>query len=377
MCIACHQVHAAELTNVLNNVSVSATGELKAVVDNYNSAISEDDKEGVLSAAKSVTDNGAVMASLSALQGASNIVHNRLTQVRTRLAESSGLSAGSFAEDMNFWVKPYGQLASLNTDKNMTGYNVDSFGLSIGVDTQSFIKDTTIGIAISYSESEVSSKDINQTETDVDTFQIGIYADKSLENNASLVGYIGYGHSENGSVRHNVGGVSNLVAEGNFESHQFILQGQVSKRFYFKDVNLTPTFFSQYMMYDPDTYKEEGAGTANLSVDYDTYNKLDIGVALELDWTKLTKDQAVFSPFVRVSYMYDLIADQIEGTNIFTGGGQRFGIKGEEPSDHNFGVGLGINYENKDSWDFGVNYDFTFSSDYKSHFGYLLAKTAL
>ena len=43
---------------------------------------------------------------------------------------------------------------------------------------------------------------------------------------------------------------------------------------------LTPSVMADYMYYNPDSYTESGAGGANLRVDQDSFNKLDLGAGI-------------------------------------------------------------------------------------------------
>ncbi len=375
-------VDAATVTATTNNAvavdalldvtadEYDADDELASVYDNVVGASASEIDE-LVEATTPTVDAGNMAAAVVVNNSSMNITQTRLAALRDG---STGMAAGNVSEGLNVWGQVFGQTGEQDRRDNIDGYDVDTWGIAAGIDTKNIANDVTLGVAFSYADSEVDSKNANATKTDVDTYQLTVYGDYELDERTWLTGQVAYAHGENDTIRHNVGGVAGLNASGDFDADTWSLRAELGRDYNMDSgMVLTPSMLANYMHYSPDSYTEAGAGGAGLVVDQDDLSLFELGVGVDASWLFQQADGSYLEPEVRVGYRYDFVGDEYATTSRFIGATTSFKTKGYDPAQSSFDIGAALTYYSTDNWELTANYDFEIKEDYDAHAGYLRA----
>lgn len=359
---------------VLDTLADSVDAEIAAIVDNFNAAPTQAAANEVLEATASAVDGGAVVAAMGVSNQTSSIADTRLAALRTGDTVATGMSAGNATNGMQFWGQAFGAVADQSDRDGVNGYDADTFGVAVGMESEALGDNVALGFALAYATTDVDSENATTTKTEVDSYQLTLYGDYDLDSSTYISGQIGYSFNDNDSTRHNVGGIAGTNANGNYDSNQLSLRVEGGRSYEMSnDLTITPSVSMAYMNYDADNYTETGAGGANLTVDSDDLSSFEIGVGVEAGWMLEQPDGSVMKPVIRVGVRHDLIGDEFEATNTLAGGGAAFKTQGFDPAQTTFNGGVGMTYFSTENWDFTANYDAEFKSDYLSHAGVLKA----
>lgn len=369
----------ANVGNIVLALSGTSDTQLQAVVNNFNSASSQQEVNDIFESVQPTVDSGHVV-------GAFGVSHKSLNLARVRLASlrsgQTGMSAGDGVYTSNFWTQGFGQTAEQDRRDGIDGYESDTYGLSVGVDND-MTDQLRLGVAFSYADTEVDSNNINRTNTEIKSYQGTIYGDYDVSDITYINGMLGYTYGMNDTVRYDVGGVSGLNASADFDSSQITARMEtgvdlhVSDRDISNGVVITPNVLANYVHYDADSYTETGAGGAGLNVDNEALNILELGVGVDASMQIYNPNKStVLEPLVRIGYRYDTIGDAVETTSRFTGGGATFKTEGFDPAQSTFSLGSSLSYYKEGEWSLAIDYDYEMKEDYDAHSGSLLVKRA-
>lgn len=365
----------ANVGNVLVTTLASSTNtQINQIQGNIAAASSADAVNEVLEAAHATVDGGHVIAGMTVSGQSLGIASQRLASLRDGSAET-GMAAGNHSQGLKAWGQVFGQTASQDRRDGIDGYDSDTYGVAVGLDSANVIENGIVGLAFSYGNTNIDSDNANATDTDVDSYQLTLYGDYSLDENTYLNGMVAYGWHSVDTTRHNVGGVSGLTANGDFDADQFVIQAEMGRDYqYGENTTLTPNVLANYTFYSADDYTETGAGGANLAVNNEDLSVFELGLGLDASWLFENVDGSYVEPEIRVGARYDLIGDEVETTSSFTGApGTSFKTQGFDPAQATFNIGAGVKYYSTDNWELTANYDFEVKQDYDSHAGFLRA----
>src|SRR5690606_2427761 len=130
-----------------------------------------------------------------------------------------------------------------------------------------------VGVAFSYGDTDVDSRNANRTKSEIDTYQITLYGDYDLDQSTFINGMLAYSWHDVSTLRHNVGGIAGINARGDFDAHQWTAEASVGRDYAYDSMILTPSLLAHYTHYSADGYTETGAGNASLIVDQDNLSK--------------------------------------------------------------------------------------------------------
>ncbi len=358
---------------VLDTLAATTNTQLVAINSNLASAPTQDAFNEVLEATTSTVDGGAVVAAMGVSNQTSNITNTRLASLRSGDA-STGMSAGNSSSGLHAWGQAFGTTADQDDRDGIDGYDADTYGLAVGLDTAGLHDDMVVGLALTYADTDVDSDNATTTSTEVDSYQITLYGDYDVDDRTYVSGQLAYSFGDVDTTRHNVGGVAGLNASGDYDSDQFSTRLEAGRSYNSGNgMTLTPSVNVNYVHYDADDYTETGAGGANLTVDNDTLNILELGVGVEASWENQNADGSILKPTIHAGVRHDVIGDEVESTNTFVGGGSAFKTEGFDPAQTTFNGGVGVTYYSTNNWNFTANYDGEYKSDYSSHSGLLKA----
>lgn len=368
-----NDVNGEAANALLGMTGASTTGELSTIRGNLIAA----DMDGAEAIAESISPD---VDGATSIAGVTVVTNNTLGLTGDRLAalrtgDETGMAAGNLTHGLKVWGQVFGTTGSQDSRDGVAGYDVDSIGGTVGIDTQSLVENWVWGLAFTYASTDVESDGVNKTETDIDSYQVALYADYSWDQQTYINGTVGYGLNKMDQVRHNVGLINGLDADADYDSDLWFARLETGHDFDMKNgLTLTPIALLNFSYLDTDDYSEAGAGNAGLNVDTDSQYTAEAGLGLEASWLHQLNDGSYLKPKVRAGYRYDFADDEVETTSTFQGAPTvAFNTEGFDPQRHTFDVGAGLTFYTTANWDLTANYDYQIKGDYDSHNGYVRA----
>ncbi len=361
------------VVTILNSVGATATGNLTTVLDKvFDSATTTVANERAEATLPSV-DAGAIDTVVDVAAQSVGVTDTRLASIRS--GDESGMVAGQMSNGMEVWMQGFGKLATQDDRGDVDGYEADTYGAAVGIDTADVMDDATLGLALSYGKTSVDSDNANTTETDINSYQLSLYGEQGLGDGAFVNGTLAYGRNSIDQTRHAVGGVSTINADADYDSNQYIAKVSVGRTLALASgVTLTPNTGVNFQHVSIGNYTETGAGTANMTVDTDSINILELGVGAEVAFDAIDMDGSSLTPAVDFGYRYDVIGDAVEASSTFNGGGAAFKTTGADPSQGKFNIGASLAYDMDSAASVKVSYDYEMKGeDYSAHSGFVRA----
>ncbi len=350
----------------------TANAQIMQIADNLAAASTQDAFNEVLEAAGPTVDGGAVVGGFNASVQSVDVNNTRLASLRNGV--ETGMVAGELNNGVSIWAQGFGQMADQDRRDGIDGYDADTYGLAAGMDTANMLDKATVGVALSYATTDVDSDNANNTESDVDSYQVSLYGDYDVAPQTYVSGTLGFAWNDIDQTRFNVGGVSGLNANADYDSNQYIAYVETGREFEVsKSGTLTPHILAHYQHIDIDNYGEDGAGGANLTVNSEDLDIFELGVGAEMAWDLDAGEGSRIRPAINVGYRHDLVGDDVSSTSTFTGGGASFQTNGLEPSRGTGNIGASLAYSMDNNWTFTADYDYEIKSDYSAHSGSLRA----
>lgn len=356
----------------LDDLGTDGDDLLDDLQDSLIAAATAQEVNDILESVQTTVDGSAVTAAVNVSDTTAGLTSDRLAFLRN--GGETGMSAGDSiaGQGLHVWGQVFGQASNQDRRDGIDGYDSHTWGGAVGMDSGTNIDKGTLGIAVSYGNTDADSDNINRTNTDVDSYQVSLYGDYNLPQNSYVSGLLGYGWNSVETVRHDVGGFG-IDAHGDFDARQITAQVEAGQDIKKGNATITPNVLAHWANYSPNSYTETGAGGLGLHVDGKALNVFELGVGAKAGWNLSTSDGSKFKPEVRAGYRYDLVGDNIESTSNFTGGGATFTTQGPDPARSTFDVGATLKLETVQNWDFTASYDFNAKADYTSHAGFIRA----
>lgn len=362
---------AATGNQLITTLAASTNTQINQLQSTLAAASTRQAANDVIEAAASDVSGGAVIAGVNVATQTSSITNTRLAALRSG---ETGMNAGEVVEGMNAWIQGFGSQGDQDDRDGVSGYDADTYGIAVGIDTEKLADDVTVGLSFAYASTDVESDAISNADTDVDSYQLSLYGDIDLDENTFVTGQLGYMWSENDTTR-TPGGIAGLTANGSYDSDSVVVGAALGRNYATGHGSLvvTPTVSANYMHYSADSYTETGAGGANLTVDSDSLNMFEVGLGVDAKWDIENADGSRLMPSLGLGVRHDLIGDEFEATNQFAGGGTAFKVEGADPASTTFDAGLGVKYQSTSNWTLSADYNFEYKSDYSANAGMVKA----
>ncbi len=366
-----NEANVGEVLEVLETIPPGINDpQIQAVLGKVNSASDVEELTNVLQATLPALDGGSFSATQNVTGNTLRLVSDRLTVIRDHVNDGGGVSSGDLTRDVQMWGQVFGQKIKQGQRKGSAGYRAYTQGVTVGVDSEAIHDDATIGVATTYANTNVVSRSLNNTRSDINSYNISLYGDYDLSDNSYVVGDLGYTYGDNESTRFNIGNVAGLNGDSDFGSHQLearVIAARDYRPEALKDVRVTPKVQAHYINYQTEDIKETGAGGAGLNVESDALNILEFGVGLDVrkDYTK--NSGAIVSPEINLGYRYDVIGDAVQTTSTFSAGGPSFTSEGTKPAQGTLNLGTGIGYTTTSNTEFTASYDYERKDKFNSH----------
>ena len=277
---AAKQPNAAAGASLLWNAEAPVGGELEDVYNTVNDLI----------AAGAVTEANETMAAVAGASTAtlgmalSGDVERQLRAIRNRTT-TMGVNQSVINEDMpyfNAWVNAEGNLAELDKDSLASGYQLDSWGGTIGfdVDVNPYL---TLGLAVTAMYGDLTVDGPDMLEGNLDTYYVSAFARYSKRAwTHTFIGTIGMMEgSYNRTVNH-AGG--SYKAEGDTDGMAFGLMYEVGRVLSMgedTDACWQPIFNVAYRHTSVGGYTEKGTDAA-LDVDDQTLDTITLGAGARM-----------------------------------------------------------------------------------------------
>ncbi|MBI1326814.1 MAG: autotransporter domain-containing protein [Alphaproteobacteria bacterium] len=350
----------------------TADADITAAYGNMQGASSDEELSNVVESVVPVIDGSSIATVVDVGSQVSGLVDTRLASLRGD--GTSGVAAGDMGGNGKLWIQGFGRTATQDDRDGIDGYDADTFGGAIGIDSDNMLDNATVGVALSYANTEADGDAGFGSETDIDSYQVSLYGEFDVAPATFVNGMVGYARNNIEQDRFNVGGTGQ-TASADYDSDQFMARVSTGRDYEtgygFK---FTPQVLANYVHVSTDSYSETGAGGLSLTnVDVDDVNIFELGVAADLTWDVANNDGSMLQPKLHFGYRYDLIGDEVEASSTFTGGGAAFNTQGADPAQGTFDVGAGVTYFSNDNWDLRADYNFEAKEDYDAHAGLVRA----
>lgn len=353
---------AIAANTALSNLETSTDTQFDEINDNLAAASTAAEYNEIVESLTPAYDNGTSAAATDAGLQVVDLAAGRLSGVRSE-------NSGSEMLDNRVWVQAFGSKGDQGALNGADSYDTKTYGVAVGGDGK-IAENVTLGAALSYGRTNIDSDNANTTETDIDSYQLTAYGDYTFGEGTFVEGVVAYAWNNIDSDRHNVGGVSGLTANANYDAQTYAARAAVGHDFGAMDgVMITPKAFAEYVSYNPDRYTETGAGGANLTVDGDTSDQLNLGAAVEVSNTYAGADGSLLKPSVNVGYKYDVINDNVDSTTTFAAGGGSFIATTADKEPGTLTAGLGLDYYDAGNYQLTLDYGYEHKEEYNSHAG--------
>jgi outer membrane autotransporter protein len=360
---------------VLDTLRGNANAQMVAFQNRIASAPTGEALSEVIESATPTVDGAATLGGFNASVQAIDVTNTRLASIRSGSAGETGMVAGNMGEGVSFWMQGFGQMAQQDERDNINGFDADTYGVAVGMDTSNIHDGATLGLSLSYADTQVDSENANRTSTDVDSFQITAYGDFDVAPETYVSTMLAYAYNDIDQTRSNVGGAG-LTANANFDSSQFIAYAEAGRDYQVgAKATFTPSVLAHYQHISVDDYSETGTAGGLLlqNVDTDSLNIFELGLGGEVSWDLMTDNGMMVQPALNAGYRYDVIGDNVETTSRFNAGGAAFNTQGFDPAQSTFNVGASVMLAADNNWEFTADYDYEFKSDFDAHSGSIRA----
>ena len=352
-----------DVLTILQGQSGNPDPDVQNALANANGAPGSAALNAVLDSLQSETDPGVPDTVGGFARLALDTTDTHLDQLE------SGASSGNGGKGLSTWGRFFGQALNANPRGGQAGYNARTGGFTLGAESQTFLRNAVAGVSISYGRSTVDSGDANTTQTDIDSYQLSLYAHRDFGDAMYARGMAGYAYNTLDTARFNVGGGGGPTARGSFSASQFTAQAETGKRYSLGHATVTPFLLADWTHFDPQSYTETGAGGLNQTVNGAALDKVELGAGVKAKWGWTDKHGNKAMPGLHAGYRFDLVGDKVEATSAFTGGGGAFTSQGVSPARSSFNAGVSMVYETTSNWELQAGYDADLRQDFISHSG--------
>lgn len=358
--------NASSVGATLEALGAGGDANLDTIQENLQNATTAAEIDNILDALVPTVDGGFVTGGQQASAMSASATNTRLASIRTG-KQATGMVAGQMGHGLTMWMKGFGQIADQDKRGGVDGYEADTYGMAIGIDSEDIIEDGVVGMAFSYANTDVDSDNANTTKTDIDSYQLSFYGSHEYANNIYASGMLGIARNKMDQTRHNVAAIAGNNASANFKSTQQLAYLEVGQAFSpSRGLVLTPHVSANYQHLSIDSYTETGS-TANQSVSFDDMNVFELGVGVKAEWDLHGARGTRFRPNVKIGYSYDVVGDKVAATSQFTGGGAAFATNGADPEQGMFNAGAGFTYELGNDWAITAEYMYQARTDWDAH----------
>lgn len=332
---------AATLQNVYNNNP--------AIQSAFNNLTTDQAVANAVQSTTALTPTAAVGATTQISNGIAGIV----TQRQNANISGSGLNSGdTMFSQKNFWFKPFGSLGSQKDKDGIRGFDVKAGGFGLGLDGE-YKDNQNIGFGLFYTNAKVDVNNVNQ-KADLDVFTTLLYGNVPIiDDKINFLYQLGYSWQKTDGNRE--------IFTGDTATSEYTSKTASLDLKLMRDVQVTDNLLLQpivettYRHFTNPSYKENGAGALNLSVDKFTSKDLIVGLGTIAHY-KLTDDSKILA---NVNVGYDLEGKNQTVTSAFEGStGVKFDTDGIDNGRWSYQAGIGYELDINKTNSINVSYDY-------------------
>ncbi|MCT4552917.1 MAG: autotransporter outer membrane beta-barrel domain-containing protein [Alphaproteobacteria bacterium] len=262
-----------------------------------------------------------------------------------------------------------GAVKSGSNGLSSTGYDSDSFGITVGYD-QKLSNELLAGVSLTYSKGDAEGK-FNSFETDMDSVQLSLYGSYLMDDRMFLDAIVGYGIGSYDQKRN----TGSDIASADYDSTQISLAATVGKVYLHKDrMLLTPFVKGSYINVKQDAYDETGS-TANLSVESVSFDSFQASLGMDFGYVFQLDNYGTIMPTAKIELAREMgdnafaIDSTVRGT----------GLAGASYTSPDMGrsilrMGAGVTYLNEKGHEVSFDYENESRDNFDSNTLYLKGK---
>ncbi|MCB9989931.1 MAG: autotransporter outer membrane beta-barrel domain-containing protein [Rhodospirillales bacterium] len=349
------------LVDLLNSTD---TG-INAVQNALLGAADADEFNQVLEAARPIVNGSDFEGIQNVSRQTFGLINQRLAMLRNDKEGKSGISTGDLTDELEAWWQFYGQTADQERRGTVSGYEMTTYGLAVGVDRALFDYGV-FGVGFSWGETTSNSKGYGDAETEVDSYMLSLYGDYDF-GHLYMNGMLSYGYNDIYTAKTSAAG----TRTASYHANNYTARAEMGYAFMPGKTRLIPKVMGQYSYYSPESYTEEGP--AGQIITRDSIKAFEVGAGLDMQWLIGNRGESYWVPELRLGYRHDLAGEAVVSTTRFVEGGSVFEVQGSDPATEAYDLGMGLTYFSQDAWELLFNYDFTYKQDYMSHAGMVRA----
>jgi outer membrane autotransporter protein len=261
-------------------------------------------------------------------------------------------------EGLSGWARVVGQFGTQDKDSDLQGFEFDTYGLSVGVDSK-VSSNLVLGVGFGMAQSDVDFDNYSQT-SDVDSYFGSLYGSYST-GNLYVDAALSYAGNDYDSDRNLV--ALDLTASSSTDGSELGLYVGGGLSLVDTDtMYFIPTASLSWAQVDIDGFTEEGAGAFNLEVD--DYDADSLVATIGFRWGG---KMGMMEPELRLAWAHEFGDTDRDVSARFEGTTTTFEIEGVEPESDSALLGLGANFFVNDNCTIYLDYDGEFRSDFDAH----------
>ena len=256
----------------------------------------------------------------------------------------------------SLWAQVYGFKSTQDSDDGYAGYKSTGQSYMVGFDVTP-TANSIVGVALGYSRADVNMSDFRTGDTsNVDSYQVTLYGSQQFAEEWVFEGKLSYArHEISGSRSTSIG-----TAQSSYGINQLGAQADISRTVSFGNgISVKPRAGLSYMNYSQEGYSESGS-TLSQTFDGVTSERVYSTISIEAQKSFVFDDNTIITPIVSAGWSHEFLADGINLTSRFSGGGASFSTSGQDLTADSFSLAAGfeINHQKNLQVDLGLNGEF-------------------
>ena len=321
--------------------NVSLMQDLFTVIEGMNTTQAKDAYRQLLGT--SLNNTHTISNSLSTFN---TNLFDRLSKINTigitgaNSGDENETLIGSDNGKYNLWSRVLGGASKLNGDTLRSKVSSNSSGIQLGAEKIS--DDVVFGTSLAYIASDVNFKN-DEAKSDIDTYILGLYAQKTFTNNVFVNADVNVGQNKNQTSRT----TPTNKAYSDPKSNTISTNLEVGYKFDLSNnLYLKPSIIGGYTHLTQDAYSESGAGGANLNIDKYNTNSSNLGVSLKTQkvFTQNNKDFADVEFGIGYVEEFGDTNKALNATFASAPNAGNFEIRGVDKDSHKYIASISTNY---------------------------------
>ena len=281
-------------------------------------------------------------------------------------ANRTGVNSGDMMSSGGFWLQYAYSEAEQDKKDGVFGYEAETSGFSLGMDTGLDDMDTTVGFAYTYAKGDIKGKGAGSgSSMDTKNYIFSLYGSFAMDN-MFVDGRISYSSGENNGHR-TVGG-ERIKAEYDNESWGFNVDGGMSIPMS-KEWAFEPMLAFNYFTIKNDSYRESASNAASFlaydQVKDDKFTVTELGAGVRFIGNIQSGDYG-FQPSASLMAFHDFNDDPVTMTAHYAAGGDSFVVHGADRDSTRYQLAASIGMNVQDNLKLTLNYSHDWMDKFKA-----------